>query len=114
MAGCGKAKASLTNWVPLLGLFINASKCELFSLSDLSLFPSQMKSNMPHIEILGAQIGDAIFCAKLVADKRTRASKLLLLLMEVGTMDPHVVSERFLQAGFSGYLPFLLGKLLSS
>ena len=53
--------------------------------SGLSLFPSQITSNMPHIEILGAPNGDAIFCALLVAEKHTGASKLLLLLMEVGT-----------------------------
>ena len=26
-----------------LGLFISAAKCELYSLSDLSMFPSEMK-----------------------------------------------------------------------
>ena len=48
---------------PALGLFINAAKCKLFSLSDLSMFPSMMKtSHQPHYEIPGAPIGDAIFC----------------------------------------------------
>ena len=32
------------------------------------MFPSMMKkSNVPHFEILGAPIGDAIFCAKFVS-----------------------------------------------
>ena len=52
---------------PTLGLFINAAKCKLFSLSDLSIFPSMMKtSHLPHYEIPGAPIGDAIFCARFV------------------------------------------------
>ena len=53
-----------------LGLYINITKCELFSLSDLSTFPDEMKrSNVPHFEILGAPIGDLVFCAKFVAQK---------------------------------------------
>ena len=43
---------------PSLGLFINVSKCELFGHGDLSSFPPEMK-----VEILGAPIGDPVFCA---------------------------------------------------
>ena len=35
------------------------------------------KSNVPHFDILGAPIGDFLFCAKYIAQKRTDASKLL-------------------------------------
>eukprot|EP00731_Ephydatia_muelleri_P010053 Em0005g639a len=63
---------------PPLGLYINITKCELFSLSDLSTFPDEMKrSNVPHFEILGASIGDLVFCATFVAQKQSEASKLL-------------------------------------
>eukprot|EP00731_Ephydatia_muelleri_P000193 Em0001g193a len=49
---------------PSLGLFINVSKCELFGHGDLSSFPPEMKvSRVPNLEILGAPIGDPIFCA---------------------------------------------------
>ncbi|KAL5505640.1 hypothetical protein EMCRGX_G007104 [Ephydatia muelleri] len=74
---------------PPLGLYINITKCELFSLSDLSTFPDEMKrSNVPHFEILGAPIGDLVFCAKFVAQKQSEASKLLQLLEAVGSIDP--------------------------
>ena len=60
---------------PALGLFINVAKCKLFSLSDLSMFPSMMKtSHVPHFEILGAPIGDAIFCATFVSQICAMAS----------------------------------------
>ena len=53
-------------------------KCESFSVNDLSRFPNEMKkSNVPHFDILGAPIGDFLFCAKYIAQKRTDASKLL-------------------------------------
>ena len=49
---------------PSLGLFINVSKCELLGHGDLSSFPPEMKvSRVPNLEILGAPIGDPIFCA---------------------------------------------------
>jgi hypothetical protein len=63
---------------PPLGLFLNTSKCELFSKSDLSTFPPDMKrSIVPNIEILGAAIGDDNFRANFVAQKREKAGKLL-------------------------------------
>ena len=61
-----------------MGLFLNTSKCELFSKSDLSTFPPDMKrSIVPNIEILGAAIGDDNFRANFVAQKREKAGKLL-------------------------------------
>eukprot|EP00731_Ephydatia_muelleri_P019436 Em0012g261a len=62
---------------PSLGLFINVSKCELFGHGDLSSYPPEMKvSRVPNLEILGAPIGDPIFCAKFLAQKRADAAKL--------------------------------------
>ena len=46
------------------------------------------KSSVPHLEIQGAPIGDAIFCAKVVSQKCSIASKLLSQLEEVGSLDP--------------------------
>ena len=86
---------------PTLGMFISAAKCELDSLNDnLSMFPSQMKiSNVPHFEILGTPIGDAIFCAKVVSEKCTTASKLLTQLEEVSSVDPQVALLLLRQCG---------------
>ena len=76
---------------PPLGLHINIAKCELYSPCDLSLFPSDMKRfTSPHFEILGAPIGDIIFCGKFVAQKRAEARHLLTQLEEVGSVDPQV------------------------
>ena len=47
------------------------------------------KSNVPHFDILGAPIGDFLFCAKYIAQERT-ASKLLQQLAQVVSSDPHV------------------------
>ena len=47
---------------PPLGLFINTSKCELFSKGGLRGFPDAIKkSNALNCKILGAPIGDPIF-----------------------------------------------------
>ena len=60
---------------PPLGLYINITKCELFSSSELSTFPDEMKrSIVPHYEILGTPIGDQVLCAKFVAWKQSEAS----------------------------------------
>ena len=76
---------------PPLGLHINIDKCELYSPCDLRLFPSDMKRfTSPHFEILGAPIGDIIFCGKFVAQKRAEARHLLTQLEEVGSVDPQV------------------------
>ena len=80
----------------------SALGCELFSLSDLStcMFPSEMKkSNVPHFEILGSLIGDAIFCTKYVSQKCAIASKLLTQLEEVGSVDPQVALLLLRQCG---------------
>ena len=62
---------------PPLGLFLNTSKCELFSKSDLSTFPPDMqRSIVSNIEILGAPIDDNNFRANFVAQKREKAGKL--------------------------------------
>ena len=70
---------------PSSGLFINVSKCELFGHGDLSSFPPEMK-----VKILGAPIGDPVFCAKFLAQKCADAVKLLSQLAEVGAEDPLV------------------------
>ena len=83
-----------------LGLFVNPTKCELFSRGDHSSFPIEMKrSNVPHLEILGAPIGDLIFCAKSVAQKCASALKLLNQLSEVGSADPQVALLLLRQCG---------------
>ena len=85
---------------PPLGLNINFAKCELFSLRDLSSFPEEMRrSNVPHFEILGAPIGDLVFCAKFVAQKQSEASKLLKELEAVGSIDPQVALLLLRQCG---------------
>ena len=95
-----RALAIIQEHGPPLGLFINAAKCKLFSLSDLSMFPPEMKrSSVPHLEILGAPIGDAFFCAKVVSQKCAIASKLLSQLEEVGSMDPQVALLLLRQCG---------------
>ena len=59
---------------PPLGLFINTSKCELFGKEGLRGFPDEMKiSDALNFEILGVPIGDPIFCAKSIAEKRAHA-----------------------------------------
>ena len=85
---------------PPLGLYINIAKCELFSLSDLTSFPDEIKrSNVTHFEILGAPIGDLVFCAKFVAQKQSEASKLLLQLEAVGSINPQVALLLLRQCG---------------
>ena len=76
---------------PPLGLFLNTSKCELFSKSDLSTFPPDMKrSIVPNIEIFGAPIDDDNFRANFVAQKQEKAGKLLTYFKLVGAVDPQV------------------------
>ena len=61
-----RALAPIKGIGPPLGLFVNMSKCEVYSQSDLSLFPTDMKlSHNPNIEILGIPIGDKIFARPL-------------------------------------------------
>ena len=47
-------------------------------------------SNALNFEILGMPIGDPIFCAKSIVEKRENASKFLALLKEVGSVDSQV------------------------
>eukprot|EP00731_Ephydatia_muelleri_P013975 Em0007g1285a len=96
---------------PPLGLVINSSKCELYGDCDLQPFPSEMKKcNAFNSEILGAPIGDTIFCAKFIAEKRAGASKLLALLKEVGSLDSQVA----LIALIAGFLQLMLINCLGS
>ena len=55
--------------------------------------------NVPHFEILGAPIGDLVFCAKFVAQKQSEASKLLKELEAVGSIDPQVALLLLRQCG---------------
>ena len=77
---------------PPFGIFINLAKCELFSRNELSsTFPVMIKSSqVPHFEILGAPIGDFLFCSKIIASRHKIASKLLSKLEEVASIDPQV------------------------
>ena len=85
---------------PPLGLNINIAKCELFSSRDLGSFPEEMRrSNVPHFGILGAPIGDLVFCAKFVAQKQLEASKLLKELEAVGSINPQVALLLLRQCG---------------
>ena len=54
---------------------------------------------MPHFDILGAPIGDLVFCAKFVAQKQSEASKLVKELEAVGSIDPQVALLLLRQCG---------------
>ncbi|KAL5473538.1 hypothetical protein EMCRGX_G028029 [Ephydatia muelleri] len=76
---------------PPMGLRINATKCELISQGSLEGFPADMKrQHDPNVEILGAPIGDLIFCAKFLAQKQAKAVRLLSQVAEVGSIDPQI------------------------
>mgnify|MGYP003460779833 FL=1 len=86
-----RALSLLDSIGPSFGIFINMSKCELFCKGDTSEFPPSMKSShVPHLDLLGAPIGDYLFCGKYAASKRSEALKLLSRLVEVGASDPQV------------------------
>ena len=79
---------------PPLGLFLNTSKCELFSKSDLSTFPPDMqRSSVPNIDILGAPIDDDNFRANFVAQKREKAGISCLLTEALKRYDDDIWSE---------------------
>eukprot|EP00731_Ephydatia_muelleri_P013949 Em0007g1259a len=100
VAAIARVLAIIQESGPPLGLNINIAKCELFSSRDLSSFPEEMRrSNVPHFEILGAPIGDLVFCAKFVAQKQSEASKLLKELEAVGSIDPQVALLLLRQCG---------------
>ena len=91
---------------PALGLWINPAKCEWFSCTVLSDFPQEMKvSHEPNFEVLGAPIGDPIFCATLLAQWRAKAAKLLSQLVTVGSLDPQVALLLLRQC--AGYCKFI-------
>ena len=76
---------------PHLGLYINFSKCELFSRSGNSLFPPVVKSSLlPNLDILGAPIGDFVHCSRFIAEKCAMPKILLKALVDVSTIDLHV------------------------
>ena len=56
---------------PALGIFINLPKCEFFSRIEMSsTFPVLIKiSWVPHFDILGAPIGDFLFCSKFITPR---------------------------------------------
>ena len=68
-----------------LGLSINLAKCELFSPTVKSSFPSVLKSScLPYLDILGPPIGDYLFCAHFMC---AQAKKLLSVLLEMADSD---------------------------
>ena len=76
---------------PSLSIHINLAKCELFSHFGNSMFPPAVKfSHHPNLEILGAPIGDYLYCSKFIAGKCADARKLLSSLVDVAAVDPHV------------------------
>ncbi|KAL5510763.1 hypothetical protein EMCRGX_G006364 [Ephydatia muelleri] len=105
VAAIARVLAIIQESGPPLGLNINIAKCELFSSRDLSSFPEEMRrSNVPHFEILGAPIGDLVFCAKFVAQKQSEASKLLKELEAVGSIDPQVALLLLRQSYIASFL----------
>ena len=81
---------------PHLGLYINFSKCELFSRSGNSLFPPVVKSSLlPNLDILGAPIGDFVHCSRFIAEKCAMPKILLKALVDVSTVDLHVAFRFF-------------------
>eukprot|EP00731_Ephydatia_muelleri_P038287 Em0707g1a len=77
---------------PALGLWINPAKCEWFSRTVVwSDFSQEMKvSHELNFEVLGAPIGDPIFCANFLTQRCAKAVKLLSQLVTVGSLDPQV------------------------
>ena len=66
----------------------------------LEAFLDEMKiSDALNFEILGVPIGNPIFCAKSIAEKRAHASKFLALLKEVGSVDSQVALMLLRQCG---------------
>ena len=85
---------------PHLGLYINFSKCELFSRSGNSLFPPVVKSSLlPNLDILGAPIGDFVHCSRFIAEKCAMPKILLKALVDVSTVDLHVAFSHLRMCG---------------
>ena len=78
----------LKNWDLIWGLFINVSKCEVFSPQGNHLFPPAVKSS--NLEIRGVPIGDYLYCSHFIVEKCFKAKVLLSALVEVAAADLHV------------------------
>ena len=70
------------------------STCELFCKGDIEFPPSMKSSHVPHLDLLGALVGDKLFCGKYAASKCSEALKLLSRLVAVGASDPQVALIR--------------------
>ena len=76
---------------PALGLYINFTKCELFSSKGNASFPPTMKcSLLPNLDILGAPVGDYLHCSRFITDKCAESKKLLTSLVVVAGVDLQV------------------------
>ncbi|KAL5505639.1 hypothetical protein EMCRGX_G007103 [Ephydatia muelleri] len=76
---------------PSLGFHVSMKKCELFSPSVLSLFPTSIpSSNIPNFKLLGVPIGDTAFCSSFTARKCSSPLAQLSHLEDIGSSDPHV------------------------
>eukprot|EP00731_Ephydatia_muelleri_P027925 Em0019g798a len=76
---------------PALGLYINFTKCELFSSKSNASFPPAVKcSLLPNLDILGAPVGDYLHCSRFIADKCAESKKLLTSLVDVAGVDLQV------------------------
>ena len=76
---------------PDFGLSIRLAKCKLFSPTIKFSFPSVAKSScLKNLDILGAPIGDYLFCAHFIAERCAQAKKLLPVLLEMVDSDLHV------------------------
>ena len=73
---------------PHMGLFINFSKCEVFSPQGNSSFPPAVKSFI--LSILEVPIGDYLHCSHFIAEKSANVKVLLSALVEVAAVDLHV------------------------
>ena len=47
-------------------------------------------SHAPHLDILGAPIGDYLHCANFISAKRNEAVKLLSKIKDIAAIDPQV------------------------
>ncbi|KAL5457665.1 hypothetical protein EMCRGX_G034949 [Ephydatia muelleri] len=100
---------------PPLGIFINLSKCELFSRSDISMFPPVMKaSHVPHLDILGTPIGDYHFCTGFFAAKRAELTKLLSMLEDVSEVSSHKLDSLTHSSLYDSASPANKARLLSA
>ena len=70
---------------------INLAKYELCSPTIKSSLPPVVKSScLPHLDILGAPIGDYLFCAHFISERCAQAKILLFVLLEMADSDLHV------------------------